>query len=238
MKMKSKLGDMFQNHPQITLKLFESLIKPILLYASDFWGILRLPKNNPLETLHHSFCKQLLGVQKQTTNIGVLLELGQVPLKYYAKRNAIKNWKRISTHNSTNDILIKSFKFALSQELTWPIEIRTNLSEIGMMEYFLNNEQYNMIHDKAFQRMCDIFHQNAFAEIKKETSKLRTYSYLKTTIGLENYLCTQKNTHDRIHFSKLRLSNHQLMIEKGRHLLIENHLRFCPFCTHKVEESW
>ena len=117
MKMKSKLGDMFQSHPQITLKLFDSLIKPILLYASDFWGILRLPKNNPFETLHHSFCKQLLGVQKQTTNIGVLLELGQVPLKYYAKRNAIKNWKRISTHNSTNDILISSFKFALYQDL-------------------------------------------------------------------------------------------------------------------------
>ena len=29
-----------------------------------------------------SFCKQLLGVQKQSMNDGVLLELGQFPLLY------------------------------------------------------------------------------------------------------------------------------------------------------------
>ena len=79
MSMKYKLGPLFKNKPLISSQLFNSLVKPILLYASDFWGILKLPQNNPIENLHLSFCKQLLGVQKQTTNIGVLLELGQVP---------------------------------------------------------------------------------------------------------------------------------------------------------------
>ena len=54
-----------------------------------------LNQNNPIEILHRAFCKQLLGVQKQTTNTGVLLELGQVPLQTHAKKNAIKNWERI-----------------------------------------------------------------------------------------------------------------------------------------------
>ena len=49
------------------------MVKPILLYASDFWGCLKLPKNNPIERLHNMFCKQLLGVQKQTNTIGILL---------------------------------------------------------------------------------------------------------------------------------------------------------------------
>ena len=40
-------------------------------------------------------CKQLLGVQKQTTNIGVLLELGSVPMQLFAVKLAIKNWERI-----------------------------------------------------------------------------------------------------------------------------------------------
>ena len=237
MKMKTKLGEMFQKHPLITLKLYESLIKPILLYASDFWGILKLPKNNPIETLHHTFCKHLLGVQKQTTNVGVLLELGQIPLRLYAKKNAIKNWERISTNNTSNDTLIKSFTYSLTHKLAWPTAIKTSLSEIGMMDLFLNNRQHKKIHEKFLQRMCDIFHQNAFAEIREEISLLRTYSHLKTSIGLENYLCTHKNTHDRIQFTKIRLSNHLLMIEKGRHQSIEKHLRFCPLCKDKVEDE-
>ena len=82
------------------MKLLDSLVKPILLYGSDFWGILKLNQNNPLEILHCAFCKHLLGVQKylpkrgvqkQTTNIGVLLELGQIPLQNYAKKNPVKS---------------------------------------------------------------------------------------------------------------------------------------------------
>ena len=86
------MGPSFRNQPLVTTMLFQTLIKPILLYASDFWGTLKLPKSNPIENLHLMFCKDLLGVQKQTTNIGVLLELGQVPLCLDANKNATKNW--------------------------------------------------------------------------------------------------------------------------------------------------
>jgi hypothetical protein len=79
-KLKNKMGPCFRKHPLITLKLFRSLIEPILLYASDFWGILKMPTNNPVENVFTSFCKQLLGVQKQTSNKGVLLELGLSPI--------------------------------------------------------------------------------------------------------------------------------------------------------------
>ena len=73
-KLKHKMGDYFRLHPSTTISLFDSLIKPILLYSSDFWGCLNMPKNNPIENLYMKFCKALLGVQKQTSNVGVLLE--------------------------------------------------------------------------------------------------------------------------------------------------------------------
>ena len=41
------------------------------------------------------FCRQILGVQKNTTNHGVLLELGRTPLTFEAQRLSIKNWERI-----------------------------------------------------------------------------------------------------------------------------------------------
>ena len=95
MKLRNDMGSSFNQDISVTLTLVDSLIKPILLYASDFWGCLKLPKNNPIENLHIMMCKQILGVQTQTTNIGVLLELGRIPLSISAVKFALKNWERI-----------------------------------------------------------------------------------------------------------------------------------------------
>ena len=40
-------------------------------------------------------CKQVLEVQKQTTNYGVLLELGKSPLQLQAKKPAVEKLERI-----------------------------------------------------------------------------------------------------------------------------------------------
>ena len=51
-KMKHQMGKSFRKRPLITIKLFQTLIQPILLYASEFWGILKQPRNNPIGNLH------------------------------------------------------------------------------------------------------------------------------------------------------------------------------------------
>ena len=83
--------------------------------------------------------------------------------------------------------------------------------------------------------MKDIFHQNSFAEINSEHSKLRTYAKLKTEIGIEKYLSITENIIERTAITKIRLSNHDLMIEKGRHHKLPPHERFCLFCKNKIE---
>ena len=236
-KLKNKLGPLFQSHPETSIKLFETLIKPILLYCSDFWGALKIPKNNPFETLHHKICKQLLGVQRQTTNNGILLELGQVPLQLFAKKNAVKNWIRIADQGKANELAISSYNFSLLENLKWPTHLKNILSQIGLMEYFVSMEKANPA--KVFERMYDIFHQEAFADITRENSKLRTYSLLKTNIGIEKYLTSDINinTNDRIALTKFRISNHDLMIEKGRHRNLDKWERFCPFCPTLIENE-
>ena len=79
------------------------------------------------------FCKHLLGVQKQTTKIAVLLELGQIPLNINAKKMAIKNWERISLKKNANKLVVKSYEFAIEGNLNWPYLIQNKLTEIGMM---------------------------------------------------------------------------------------------------------
>ena len=166
------MGPSFRTHPTITIKLFKTLIQPILLYASDFWGTLKLPNNNPIENAFMKFCKELFGVQKHTPNVGVLLELGETTLSFIGSKNAIKNWVRISNYKQCNNLVTSSYKSCIDNDLSWPKRIRDTLSHIGMLDTFLNKDPMADIFFS--QRMSDIFQQNTFSEIKKDTSKLRT----------------------------------------------------------------
>ena len=76
----------------------------------------------------------------------------------------------------------------------------------------------------------------AFAELNDPSSKLRTYGLIKNKSGFEIYL-DKIPFRDRVAFTKLRLSNHQLMIEKMRHQFPKppESERLCPFCQNLVE---
>ena len=85
------LGDVLTS-----LKLFDSLIKPIITYNCEFWN--QLTKNKieslesnkttleesyfdaPAEQLHLQFCRTTLGVSNKTSSLAVLGELGRYPL--------------------------------------------------------------------------------------------------------------------------------------------------------------
>ena len=233
-KLKKKMGSTFRTQPSLTIKLFRSLIEPILLYASDLWGVMKLPASNPIENLFMSFCKQLLGVQKQTTNFGVLLELGLIPLTIWGKKKAIKNWVRIAEGENCSEILKESYAFAVEENLSWPENVKNLASQIGLRQSFIDMDID--LHLQSFQRLSDIFHQQAFADIKRVDSKLRTYSRFKLEPGFENYL-DEIHVKERTALTKLRLSNHLLMIEKGRHLNISRDQRFCPFCPNIIENE-
>ena len=94
-KIRKSLGPLFRLNISNTLHLYNYMVKPILLYCSDFWGTLKQPKNSPIERVHISFHKQLLGVRQQTPTDGVHLELGSFPITLNAIKAAVKNWERI-----------------------------------------------------------------------------------------------------------------------------------------------
>ena len=58
-KIKTSIGSDFDRNVELSLKLFYTLVKPILLYASDFWGCMKIPKNNPIKNLQQTICKQI-----------------------------------------------------------------------------------------------------------------------------------------------------------------------------------
>ena len=69
-------------------------------------------------------------------------------------------------------------------------------------------------------------------------SKMHTFSFLKQNAELARYLLLVDNVSDKIALTRFRLSNHNLMIEKGRHQNMNFLDRTCPFCPGQIENEF
>ena len=73
---------------------------------------------------------------------------------------------------------------------------------------------------------------------KSGGNKLRTYRKLKTQFDLENYLCADVNKKSISTFVKIRISNSNLNIEKGRYLNTPAEDRICKLCNSGVKDKF
>ena len=86
------------------IKLFDSMILPILNYASEIWGFHPAPD---IERVHLKFLKQILKVKSQTPSAAVYGELGRVPLHVMRKEHILKYWFKVKC--STNTLLQETY---------------------------------------------------------------------------------------------------------------------------------
>ena len=239
-KIRKALGPLFQRNIWNTIHLYNYMVRPILLYAADFWGCLKQPKDNPIEKIQLSFYKQLLGVRKQTNTYAVLLELGSFPLKLRAIKASVKNWERIKQSNC-NKLLIAAHTEAKTEKLPWVTTIKDIFESNEMLPTYQSNEtetrESHMPHMLLFNKMVGTFHQTALDGIK-DSSKLRFYSCLKKVTRAEKYLTSISNVKHRVDLTRLRLSSHSLHIETGRHTATKHEDRTCTLCnTGAIEDE-
>lgn len=83
------------------------------------------------------------------------------------------------------------------------------------------------------RRLEDIYKQEWNAQVCN-TSEGRIYKFIKDTFEFENYL--QMPKHLRIAISKIRMSSHLFLIERGRWLNIERQERKCQICQSIEDE--
>ena len=102
---------------------------------------------------------------------------------------------------------------------------------------YKTTEPVSNLGNAFFGRAQDIYHQEALGQIVDPKSKLRTYGLIKHKSGKEEYLNLIRNTKHRQKLTKFRLSNHKLMIEKGRHLNLSIEERICPICHEGIEDE-
>ena len=93
------MGDNFRENIMLTIKLFDALISPILLYGSEIWGVdcNDQIEKDPAELVQIKFLKWLLGVNKYCSNNACRAETGRFPMKIEAQYRNFKFWLTLQT---------------------------------------------------------------------------------------------------------------------------------------------
>ena len=230
---------------RLFLKLFDSLIKPVLLYGSDIWGSAATNPKNSINKFVHKFYKTLLGVPPNTSIAGLHAELGRFPIHVNIQQTMLKYWFRIVT--LPTDRLAAHCYWSLLDlnplNDQWLNTIQSIISSCG--QYFIWNSQKTLYawnprsllrHETYLCRtLQDISMQQTSEKINGET-KLSFFKNCKTLNKISNYLNTLHGRSQRSNLSRLRLGTLDLEIEKGRWRNIPREERLCKICkTLEVE---
>ena len=243
----------------LSLKLFDSLVMPVMRYGSEVWAafcikglnecnFLQLCDKLAIEKIHVQFCKYLLGVGKKATNAAVKAELGRSAVLIELLGHCAKYWLRLCTLDTTS--LVYNAYIEMYSDIScnnWYSCIKSLWTEFGLYNVLEN-------HGSLYKhKIIRILKNNMYARYEHHwlaqvglsptldtpKSKLRTYIKFKQSIGLENYLLAVKCFKKRQYMTRLRISAHDLRIESGRYCRppLPTDSRLCMFCESGCVEN-
>ena len=216
------------------LELFDTMVKPILLYGSEVWGFSKNIKS--LETVHLKFCKLLLNLKSSTPNYMVYGELDRIPVELDIKNRMVSFWTRLlSGKNTKYSYLSYKLLYKLSVEekmdFAWLKYIRKIFDDTGFT-YVWTSQNFgtsDWLLESIKQRLQDHFIQYWYTTIEN-SSKAINYRIFKDKFEFEQYfnILIDKDIYT---FCKFRTANHKLPIETGRWNNTERENRICTKCN-------
>lgn len=221
--------------PSSALKIFDTAVLPILTYGSEVWGaFLNLDydkwDSSDCEKIHIRFCKHILGVNRQTPNLLCRSELGRYPIKTFNDTKIINFFKHIK-ELPADSVAHQALKL---DQITPSTDTLSNY--ITNLHYTYGQNIMQLSKPKLKKKLKDSY--EAIWNVRMYNSTRGKYfQNFKKNISFETYLDTINNRKHRVCLSKFRLSDHNLMIEKGRKLKLEKHLRTCKMCEDDIEDE-
>ena len=247
--LKSNIPASYNLSVQKWLKLYNSMITPILTYGSEIWIVdhkinMDNLQNFSFEKTQNMIMKQILGVHGKTSNLAIHSELGIDPLCFKTFKLMFKYYNRLikieQSEHHLYDLLRSAFevdKQLCSQNNTSWLKYFKNLKTLFKLDTMdMSPSQFSKEMSKYYSGKLT----NQLIHIKNsETGKLRFFSKIYTKFELQNYLTYNINKHICSLLTKFRLSAHSLAIETGRYCkpITPANERFCKACKDKVEDE-
>ena len=237
--------------PSAYIRLFEKTVEPIILYNSE---ITRMPMSKKhtyekfrsslwnteynIDKVVNGFLKQILGVQKKTTTVGVYSECGKYPICMKIYVQIIKYWIRLLL--TENELLqqthLEEIHRLNDKKPNWLTNVKYLLEYTDMRKNLNINEiisQPNLF-IKRFECKLKVLYQNHWRQKANQStvSRLEFYFQYKKNFNFESYL-DSLDRETRREVTRFRLSNHCLPIEKLRRENIDRKDRVCLICDKK-----
>lgn len=231
-------------NPDLRLKFFDTLVKPIICYNSEIWGLANNLFNSKsidqfwkrlddlsVEKFQLKFCKGVLGVGPKSSNAAVRGELGRFPITIFIVSTALKFLKHLDEVKADRPLLNAAIKedAALCTSKSWIKKLENVLRLFKSPT--INNAGINkcMLYMKKKMKEEYINYWTKF--IKKSDNdggKLDLYSKLKQNFAMEPYLQHIKQFKLRRAMTVFRISAHKLEIETGRYVKSKAKGRYVP----------
>ena len=261
-----KLTSIFKNMPcdvEKFMYIFDHTVKPVLLYSSEILGIFQskntcknrdinnlfemLYKNLPLEKVNLSMCRYVLSVNRKTSKLALYGELGRYPL-YIDIMSMVKYWIRLNSSKVSDKLLASALAeneyMMQNKQKCWLSSVDMILRNCNLFGNYENLFSHRSIKNselfKIRKYLKENFEKNWALQLS-ESEKLRSYRTYKNIFKFEKYLSNMyNNDNERFNMTRLRVSNHRLHIETGRHTTPKTPIteRICMNCdTGQVEDE-
>ena len=212
------------------IKLFSTLIEPILLYNAENWACMtpreieKCKRNHsciyeqslksPPTVSQLKYLKFALGVNKQCPSMAVLGETAEVPLILKGYHRMLTYWNR--TRQMEDDTLIKiAYLENVASNSDWCKTIQVLNCSQDLHNGHIEDSKFAPEAKKRLRENFSKYWRDRIDDRSKE-KKLQIYSQVKQEFKVEEYLNLPR-FRDRQRITKFLTSNHCLEIEKGRH---------------------
>ena len=206
-------------------KLFNALVKPVLLYACEIWGPELLSYKTPfdkstIKQVHIKFCKHSLNVPWYIENIACRAELGRYPLNIDIKASIFSYWQRLK-HSANNVLLREAFQYITKIHLSSTfnseneeINKKCKVKEPVTQQHIKNARLVikKTLRDQYLQNWLETQNKSSTSSREKFTEK-----EVKNNYHFENYLTSITKPAHRISLTRLRLACHTLRIQTGKY---------------------
>ena len=198
----------------------------------DTGNTVTLPQNAIYENVHKSFCKNVLNVNKFSSNTACLGELGRFPLYIKAWTQVIKYWLRLM-NGTKNHLLNEAFDQAKLDKHWWVQGVKDILLKFGCANLTTAAPQLS-VHSKVAldfqQRLKHDYIQRWFTKINN-SEHLKHLKICKADYGFSPYLANIQNIKIRNIVTKLRINNNNLgMSPKEKN-------KKCKWCNNDIYED-
>ena len=208
--------------PSTTIRLFEKIIEPILLYNCEItgacipktWNYEKFTKNmweigKELNTVIMGFLRQILGVHKKTTNIAILSETGKLPIAIKIYTYIMRYWNRIAV---SEKVLLRAAR-ETNEEMQEKNKPNWKKIVLFLLQVTNSTDTKNNNFEQQLERL---YKEWWYKQTKITGSKLDFYYRYKKCFRYEKYLDNLPR-HIRINTTKIRLSCHPFPVEVLRY---------------------